>query len=172
MWKKIVIYLIAVVFLIGILAYSKRYAIIVWHLQSDKDSQEMVILEMLKRAKPMISRDLQLNILEKAYSWGTGNRNEKERQLDASDDVRTFVESAFKSQTLRFKDVHNLTSVNNFPLGGAEIALDWNSGNKEEVLVAFSISLLKRKIDSMQINENSSFFKELKSYVETKARKN
>lgn len=172
MWKKVVIGVVAIVLVIGLLAYGKRYAILIRYLQSNREAQEMVIREMLIRAKPLIARELQLNFLEKAYVWGTGKRNEKERQVDASDDVRTFVESAFNNKTLIFKDVHKLSSIHNFSLNGAEIALEWNQGHTEEVLVAFNISLLKRKIESLKVNKHCSFFKELKSYVEIRARKN
>ncbi|MGZ3809526.1 MAG: hypothetical protein ACXVCE_15690, partial [Bacteriovorax sp.] len=92
--KKVVISFVAVVLLIGLLTYSKRYAILVWYLQSNEEAQEMVIHEMLVKARPLIARELQLNFLEKAYTWGTGKRSEKERQVDASADIRAFVESA------------------------------------------------------------------------------
>lgn len=172
MKKKVLISFVAVVLVIGLFTYTKRYAILISYLQSNTDAQEMIIHEMVVRAKPIIERELQLSFLEKAYTWGTGKRSEKERQVDASADVRKFVESAFKNKTLRFKDVHNLKEINNFSLKGTEIALDWNEGHKEEVLVAFNISLLKRKVESMEVNKNCSFFRELKSYIETRARKN
>jgi hypothetical protein len=157
---------------VGLLAYSKRHTIIIWHLQEDKDTQEMVIIEMLKRAKPIIERELNMTLPENIYVLVSGDRNEKERRIDALKDVRTFIESGFKNHWLRFKDVHNLSSINSCPLNGFEFALDWNRGNTEEVLVAFNISFLKRKVDKMQVNDNCSFFKELKSYVETKAKEN
>jgi hypothetical protein len=157
---------------VGLLAYSKRHTIIIWHLQEDKDTQEMVIIEMLKRAKPIIERELNMTLPENIYVLVSGDRNEKGRRIDALKDVRTFIESGFKNHWLRFKDVHNLSSINSCPLNGFEFALDWNRGNTEEVLVAFNISFLKRKVDKMQVNDNCSFFKELKSYVETKAKEN
>jgi hypothetical protein len=171
-WKKVVIALLAGVLAVGLLAYSKRHTIIIWHLQANTQTQEMVIIEMLENAKPIIERELKMTFPQKIYSRVTGNRSEKERQRNAPADIRTFVELGFKNHWLRFKDVHNLSSINSFPLNGFEFALDWNRGNTEEVLVAFNISFLKRKVCKMQVNDNCSFFKELKGYVETKAKKN
>jgi len=171
-WKKVVIALLAGVIAVGLLAYSKRHTIIIWHLQENNETQEMVIIEMLKNAKPIIERELNMTFPENVYILVSRDRNEKDRRIDALADVRTFVELGFKNRWLRFKDVHNLSSINDFPLNGFEYALDWNRGNTEEVLVAFNISFLKRKVCKMQVNDNCSFFKELKSYVETKAKKN
>ena len=171
-WKKVVIVLITGVLAAGLLAYSKRHTIIIWHLQENKERQEMVIIEMLVNAKPIIERELNMTLPEKILSLTTGNRSEKDRRVDALEDVRTFIELGFKNNWLRFKNVHNLSSINDFPLDGFELALDWNRGNTEEVLVAFNISFLKRKVDKMQVNDNCSFFPELKSYVGTKAREN
>jgi hypothetical protein len=169
-WKKVVIVLMTGVLVIGLLAYGKRHTIIVWHLQADKDTQEMVIIEMLKNARPIIERELKMTLPEDIYIIVSRDRNEKERQTDAVADVRTFIELGFKNHWLRFKDVHNLSSINSCPLNGFEFALDWNREGTEEVLVAFNISFLKRRVDKMQVNDNCSFFKELKSYVETKAK--
>ena len=171
-WKKVVIVLITGILTIGLLAYSRRHTIIVWYLQANKEIQKMVIDEMLEEAKPIIERQLQMSLVEKIYSHAAGDRNETERQTDALVDVRLFVELGFQNQWIRFKDVHKLNSINNIPLNGFEFALDWNQGNTEEVLVAFNIRYLKRKIDKMQVNDNCSFFTELKSYVGTEARKN
>jgi len=171
-WKKVVIALMTGVLAIGFLAYNKRHTIIIWHLQANKQTQEMVIIEMLENAKPIIERELKMTFPEKIFSQVTLNRNEKARQTDALADVRTFVELGFENHWLRFKDVHNLSSINSFPLNGFELALDWNRGDTEEVLAAFNISFLKRKVDKMQVNDNCSFFTELKSYVGTKAKKN
>ncbi len=132
----------------------------------------MVINEMLEEAKPIIERELQMSFVQKVYSQVAGDRNEKERQRDALADVRTFVELGFQNQRIRFKDVHNLSSINNIPLNGFEFAMNWNRGDTEEVLVAFNVSCLKKKVCNMQVNDNCSFFTELKSYVETKAREN
>jgi hypothetical protein len=171
-WKKVVIVLIAGFFAAGLFAYSMRHTIIIWYLQANMETQEMVIIEMLKNAKPIIERELNMTLPENIYVLVSGDRNEKERQTDALADVRTFIESGFKNHWLRFKDVHKLSSVNGFPLNGFEYALAWNRGDTEEVLVAFNISFLKRKIDKMQVNDNCSFFKELKAYVTTKAKEN
>ena len=171
-WKKVVIALLAGTLAIGLLAYSKRHTIIIWHLQANTQIQEMVIVEMLEQAKPIIERELKMTFPEKVFSRVTGNRSEKERQRNAPADIRAFVELGFKNGWLRFKDVHNLSSINNCPLNGFEFALNWNRGDTEEVLVAFNISFLKRKIDKMQVNDNCSFFKELKANVTTKAKEN
>ena len=172
MWKKITITFIAGLLLIGLLLYSKRYSILVSYLQSSSSAQEMVIREMLVKAKPIIAREIDLNLLEKTYTWATGKRNTNERRSDASDDVRIFVDSAFQNNKLRFMDVHKLSAVDDFLLEGSEIALGWNHHNRDEVLVAFNISLLKRSIDQMEVNNDCSFFKDLKSFVETRVRKN
>ena len=171
-WKKVVIALLAGVIAVGLLAYSKRHTIIIWHLQANKETQEMVLNEVLENAKQIIERELKMTFPEKIFSQVTLNRNEKTRQTDALADVRTFVELGFENHWLRFKDVHNLSSINSFPLNGFELAMDWNRGNTEEVLAAFNISFLKRKVDKMQVNDNCSFFKELKDYVKTKAKEN
>jgi hypothetical protein len=171
-WKKVVIVLVTGVLAAGLIAYSKRHTIIIWHLQANNKTQEMVIIEMLERAKPIIERELKMNLPEKFFSQMTLDRNEKSRQRDALADIRTFVELGFKNDWLRFKDVHNLSSINGFPLKGFEFALDWNRGNTEEVLAAFNISFLKRKVDKMQVNDNCSFFKELRVYVTKKAKEN
>jgi hypothetical protein len=169
-WKKVVIALLAGVLAVGLLAYIKRHTIIIWHLQADKDTQEMVIIEMLKRAKPIIERELNMTLPENIYILVSRDRNEKERRIDALTDVRTFIESGFENHWLRFKDVHDVNFINSFPCNGFEFALDWNRGDTEEVLVAFNISFLKRKVEKMQVNDNCTFFTELKSYVKTKAK--
>jgi hypothetical protein len=172
LWKIIVIVFMAGVLAVGLFVYSERHTIIIWHLQANKETQEMVINEMLENAKPIIERKLKMTFSEKVYSRVMGERNEKTRQRDALADVRTFIESGFKNNWLRFKDVHNLSSMDNFPLNGCEYALDWNRENKEEVLIAFNISFLKKKVDKMQVNENCSFFTDLKAYIEMKAKEN
>ena len=171
-WKKILIVLMTGVLAAGLLAYSKRHTIIIWHLQENNEKQEMVIIEMLVNAKPIIARELNMTFPEKIYSRVKGDRSEKDRRVDALEDVRTFIELGFKNNWLRFKDVHDLSSINDFPLNGFEYALAWNRGDTEEVLVAFNISCLKRKVCKMQVNDNCSFFKELKGYVTTKAKEN
>ena len=44
-WKKVVIVLMMGALAAGLLAYSKRHTIIIWHLQENKERQEMVIIE-------------------------------------------------------------------------------------------------------------------------------
>jgi len=50
--------------------------------------------------------------------------------------------------------------------------LTWIQGNKHKVLTAFNVNFLKREIGKMQLNENCSFFTELRFYVEKKAKEN
>jgi hypothetical protein len=171
-WKRVVIALVMGIFAIVLLGYGMRHTIIIWHLQANTKTQEMVINEMLENARPIIERELKMTFPERLFSHVAGDRDEEERQTDALADIRRFVESGFENNWLRFKDVHNSSSISGFPLDGFEFALDWNRGNTEEVLVAFDISFLKGKIDRMQVNDSCSFFTELKFYIETRARKN
>lgn len=171
-WKKTVIAFLTGVLVIGLLVYSNRHWIIIWHLQENKQTQEMVLIQMLENAKPIIERELKMTLPQKIASRVLGDRNEKTRQTDALDDIRTFVESGFENHRLGFKDVYGSSSISGFPLDGFGFALVWNRGDTQEVLVAFNISFLKRKVDTMQVNEDCCFFTELKSYIETKARKN
>ncbi len=170
-WKKVVIALVCVL-AVGLPAYSKRHGILIWHLQANKKTQEIVIYEMLERAKPIIERELKMTLPEKVFKEAVLDRDEKTRQRDALDDIRIFVELSFENNWLRFKDVHNLSSLNGCPLNGFEFALDWNRGDTEEVLAAFNISLLRRKVDKMQINDKCGFFRELRVYVTKKAKEN
>jgi len=171
-WKKVVIVLMTGVLAFGSLAYSKRHTIVLWYLQENNKVREIAINEVIENAKPRILQELNMNFPEKVLSQVTLNRSEKTRRTDALADVRTFVELGFKNHWLRFKDVHNLSSINSFPLDGFEFALEWNRGNTEEVLAAFNISLLKRKVDKIQINDNCSFHTELREYVGANAKKN
>ena len=75
-------------------------------MEGNKKAQELVILQLLEIAKPIIKRDFTMTFFEKLYSTLAGNRNEKERQTDALKDVRTFGESAFENHRLKFKVVH------------------------------------------------------------------
>ena len=69
-WKKVVIVLMTGVLAVGLLAYSKRHTIIIWHLQENNETQEMVIIEMLKNAKPIIERELNMTFPEKFLQPG------------------------------------------------------------------------------------------------------
>jgi len=157
---------------IGSLIFWKRYEMAIWYMEGNKKIQETVILTMLENARPIIERDLKMTLPEKILSSMAGKRNEKERQTDALKDVRKFGEMGFENHWLKFKDVHNLASMNGFELHGFNFALGWNRGNTDEVLVAFNVNLLKRKIGKMQINQQCSFFPELGLYVEKKAKQN
>jgi len=144
----------------------------VWYLEGNKKAQEMVILQMLENARLIIERDLKMTLPEKIFSTMAGKRNEKERQTDALKDVRRFGELGFENHWLKFKNVHNLGSLNGFKLHGFAFALAWNRGNTDEVLTAFNVDFLKRKLGKMQMNNYCSFFTELKLYVEKKAKEN
>jgi len=68
--------------------------------------------------------------------------------------------------------VHHLDSLKGFDLHGFGFALEWNRENTDEILAAFNINILKREIGKMQINPSCSYFTELKSYVENRAKEN
>jgi len=171
-WRKVVVALMVGVIASSSLIYWKRYEIAVWYMEGNKIAQEMVILQMLEIARPILERDLKMTLPEKIFSTMAGKRNEKERQTDALKDVRKFGELGFENHWLKFKDVHHLGSMNGFNLHGFSFALGWNRGNTDEVLAAFNINFLKREIGMMQINQYCSFFTELKLYVEKKAKGN
>jgi hypothetical protein len=171
-WRKVVVILLTAVVAIGSLIFWQRYKIAVWYMEGNKEVQEMVILQMLADAKPIIEKDIRMSFLQRIFSSIAGKRDEKERRADALKDVRRFGEFCFEKHMLKFKDVHNLGSMNGFNLQGFSFALGWTQGNTDEVLVAFNINILKRKIGAMQINPHCSFFSELKRYIEKKAREN
>jgi len=171
-WRRVVVALMVGIAAIAALIFWKRYEMALWYMEGNKKAQEMVILRMLETARPIIERDLKMTLPEKILSTMTGKRNEKERQTDALKDVRKFGELAFENHWLKFKDVHNLGSMNGFNLHGFNFALDWNRGNTDEVLAAFNVNFLKRKPGKMQVNDYCSFFTELRLYVEKKAKEN
>ncbi len=170
--RKIVVVLIAGVALIGSIIYWKRYEIAVWYMEGNKKAQEIIILQMLEIARPIIKRDFTMTFFEKIYSTLAGNRNEKERQTGALNDVRKFCETSFRSHRLKFEDVHHLSSLKGFDLQGFDFALGWKQGNADEVLAAFEVNFLSRVIDRMQLNQNCSFFTEMRIYVEKRAKEN
>jgi hypothetical protein len=172
LWKKVVVALIIGVVAVGSLIFWKRRALAIWYMEGNKKVQETVILTMLENARPIIERDLNMSLPQKILSTMAGKRNEKERRTDALQDVRTFAELGFENHRLRFKDVHTLSSVHGVDLHGFDYALEWNRDNSSEILTAFNINFLKRRVGKMQINQSCSYFAELKSYVEKKARKN
>lgn len=169
-WRKVVVTLIVGVVVIGSLIFWQRYKLAVSYLEGNKIAQEMVILLMLENARPIIERDLKMTLPQKILSTMAGRRNQKERQTDALKDVRKFGELGFENHWLKFKDVHNLGSMHGFDLHGFHLALDWNRGHADEVLAAFNVNFLKREIGKMQINQDCSFFTELKLYVQKKAK--
>jgi len=171
-WRKVIIVLLTGVVAIGSFISWKRYQIGVWYMEGNKVVQERVILQMLENARPILERDLKMTFPEKIFSTLTGKRNEKERQTDALKDVRRFGELGFENHWLKFKDVHKLGSMNGFDLHGFDFALGWNRGNTDEVLAAFNINFLKREVGKMQVNQNCSFFSEMRLYVEKKAKEN
>ena len=170
--RKVVVALMVGVIAVGSLIFWKRYEIAVWYMEGNKKAQETVILQMLENVRPIIERELKMTLPEKILSTMADKRNEKEIQTDALKDVRKFGELSFKNHWLKFKDVHNLGSMNGFNLHGFDFALDWIQGNKEEVLAAFNVNFLKRKAGKTQINDDCSFFTELRLYVEKKAKEN
>jgi hypothetical protein len=171
-WKKILIGLMLGVVVIGSLIIWKRYAMAVWYMEGNKKIQEMVILTMLDNARPVIEKELKMTLPEKILSTMAGKRNQQERQTDALKDVRGFGELSFENHWLRFRDVHHLDSLKGFDLRGFGFALEWTRENTDEVLAAFNINVLKREIGRMQINPTCSYFAELKSYVEKRAKLN
>lgn len=171
-WRKVVVALIVGIAAIGSLIFWKKYEMALWYIEGNKKAQEMVILLMVETARPIIERDLKMTFPEKILGTMAGKRNEKERQTDALKDVRKFGELGFENHWLKFKDVHNLGSMNGFNLHGFDFALGWNRGNTDEALAAFNVNFLKREIGKMQINQNCSFFTELRLYVEKKAKEN
>jgi len=171
-WKKVIVALMVGVVAIGSLIFWQRYKMTVWYLEGNKKAQEMVILLMLENARPIIERELKMTLPEKILSTLAGKRNEKERQTDAFKDIRKFAELGFENHWLKFKNVHNLGSVNGFKLHGLNFALGWNRGSADEVLTAFNVNFLTREIGKMQINQDCSFFTELRIYVEKKAKEN
>jgi hypothetical protein len=171
-WRKVIVALIVGVVAIGSLIFWKRYEIALWYMEGNKKVQEMVILLMLENAGPIIKRDIKMTLPEKIIGTIADKRNEEERQTDALKDVRKFGELSFENHWLKFKDVHNLGSMNGFNLHGFSFALGWDRGNTDEVLAAFNVNLLKRKIGKMQINQQCGFFTELRLYVEKKAKEN
>ena len=169
-WKKVIVALMVGVVAIGSLIFWQRYKMTVWYLEGNKKAQEMVILLMLENARPIIERDFKMTFPQKIFSTMAGKRNQKERQTDALKDVRKFGELGFENGLLKFKNVHNLSSMNGFDLRGFSFVLGWNRGNTDEALAEFNVNFLKRKVGKMQINQDCSFFSELRLYVEKKAR--
>ena len=171
-WRKILIGLMLGFVVFGSLISWKRYAMAVWYMEGNKKIQEMVILTMLDNARPVIEKELKMTLPEKILSTMAGKRNQQERQTDALKDVRGFGELSFENHWLRFRDVHHLDSLKGFDLRGFGFALEWTRENTDEVLAAFNINVLKREIGRMQINPSCSYFAELKSYVEKRAKLN
>jgi hypothetical protein len=171
-WRKVVVALMVGVVVIGSLIFWKRYEIALWYMGRNKQAQEMTILLMVENARPIIEKELKMTLPEKLLSSMAGKRNQKERQTDALKDVRRFGELGFENHWLKFKGVHNLDSLNGFNLHGFSFALEWSRENKEEVLSAFNVNFFKREVGKMQINQNCSFFTELRLYIEKKAKQN
>jgi len=169
-WRKVVVVLMAGAVAIGSIIFWQRYKLAVWYMEGNKKTQEMVILQMLENARPIIERNLKMTLPEKIFSTLTGKRNQEERQTAALKDVRRFAELGFENHWLKFKNAHKLDSMNGHEVHGFDFVLGWNRGNTDEVLVAFNVNFLKRKPGKMQINDSCSFFTELRLYVEKKAK--
>jgi hypothetical protein len=171
-WRKVVFTLVTVVAVAGSFIFWKRYDIAVRYMEGNKKAQEIIILQMLEIARPIIERDFKMTFPEKLLSTLTGHRNEKERQTDALKDVRIFCEQCFRNHWLKFEDVHRLGSLDGFDLRGFDFALIWKREKPADVLTAFEVNFLKRVIDRMQLNQNCLFFSALRLYVENKAKVN
>jgi hypothetical protein len=171
-WQKILVVFVTTVVCVGLTVYWKRYPIAVRYMEGNKKAQEIIILQMLEIARPIIERDFKMTLPEKLISSIMGHRDEKERQTGALKDVRTFCELSFRNHWLKFEDVHRLGSLNGFDLRGFDFALTWKREKPADVLTAFEINFLKRVIDRMQLNQSSLFFTELRLYVEKKAKMN
>jgi hypothetical protein len=171
-WRKIVAGLIVGVAVIGLFLFWKRFDIAASYMEGNKIAREMVILQMLEYAKPVIKSEFTMTFFEKLFSALANKRNEKERQADALKDVRDFCASCFEKHQLKFMNVHNMGTLNKYNLYGFDFALTWNPGKADEVLMAFNISFLKREIGTVQLNEHCSFFTDLRLYVEKKAKEN
>lgn len=171
-WKKLGLVLIVAGAAISSLIFWKRYDIGAWYLNRNPPAREMVILQMLKQAGPLIERDVRMSFLQKVFSALAGRRNEKERQADAIKDVRTFGEMCFRNRWITFIKAPRSIPMNAGRSGRFHFALAWNREHAGEVLAAFNANLLKRRFDEMKINPNCRFFIDLKLYVETKAKAN
>ena len=171
-WRKVAVALIAGVAVIGALIFWKRYDLAIWYMERNKDAQEMAILVMVENGRPIIEKELKMTLPEKILSSMAGKRNQKERQTDALKDIRKFAELGFENHWLKFKDVHTLSAMHGFDIHGFDFALEWNRGNTDEVLSAFNVNFLKREVGKMQINQNCSFFTELRLFIEKNAKKN
>jgi hypothetical protein len=91
-WRKVVVVLMAGAVAIGSIIFWQRYKLAVWYMEGNKKAQEMVILQMLENARPIIEKNLKMTLPEKIFSTLTGKRNQEERQTDALKDVRRFAE--------------------------------------------------------------------------------
>ena len=171
-WRKITVGLVVGVAAIGLLVFWQRFHIAVSYMEGNKIAQEMVILQILDYAKPVIKTNITMTFFEKIYSALANKKSEKERQADALKYVRDFSAASFANHQLKFMDVHNMKTMNKYNLHGFDFVLSWNPGKAAEVLMAFNISFLKRKIGTVQLNEDCSFFADLQLYVEKKAKEN
>ena len=171
-WKIVVVAVMVSVAAIGSLIYWKRCEIALWIMQGSKDAQEIAILRIQGKAEPIIKTELTMTLFQKIFSALTGRRNEKERQTDALNDVRKFNELSFENHWLYFNVAHNLDSLYGFKLHGFDFVLVWNRENADEVLAEFNINFLTRKLARMLVNQNSSYFTDLKLYIEKKAKEN
>ena len=171
-WKIVVVALVVSVAALGSLIYLKRYEIALRIMQGNKDAQEIAILRIQERAAPVIKTEVTMTLFQKIFSAMTGRRNEKERQVDALNDIREFNELSFKNHRLYFNVAHDLDSLYGFKLHGFDFVLGWNRGNADEVLAEFDVNFLTRKLARMQINQDSSYFTDLKLYIENRAKEN
>jgi len=168
--KRIGLAVIVAAAAIGTLLFWKRFDIGAWYLNRNQTAREMVILHMIKTARPEIERDVKMSLPQRIWSALAGRRNEKERRSDALKDVRAFGELCFENHWITFEKAPRSGSLDGINPGRFHFALAWNREHAGEVLAAFNVNLLKKEIDEMTINSNCGFFIDLKLYVEKKAR--
>jgi len=173
LWLIAVLAAVVVIAGISSLVVWKRFEITThFFLQGSKAAQEQAILLMLEEAKPDIHKNLKMSFLEKVFSKFAGRRDEDQRRADALSDVRKYAEWSFKNHWLNYKDVHNLSSLDGYSLHGYDFALCWNQGETEEVVSAFNVNFLTRKVVDKEVNLNCGYFAGLRLYIEKNAREN
>ena len=171
-WKTAVVAVAVSVAAVGSLLYVQRFELALWIMQRNNRAQALVIRRIQERAAPLIETELTMTPFQKLFSAITGRRNEQERQTDALDDIREFNELSFENHRLFFRVAHNLDSLYGFELHGFDFVLGWKRGATDEVLAEFDVDWKTRKLAKMLIHQDSSYFTDLKQYIEERARVN
>jgi len=169
-WKKLGLVLIVAAAAVSSLIFWKRFDIGAWYLNRNPPARELVILQMLRQAGPLIERDVQMSFLQKVFSALAGRRNEKERQADALKDVRAFGEMCFRNRWITFIKAPRSIPMNAGRSRRFHLALAWNREKAGEILAAFNANLLKKRFEEMKINPKCGFFTDLRLYIEKKAK--